>query len=129
MQGNGIFKYHNFHFKISDSFQIFGRCTTKVSELIPKIWTPNSNSSKFWVQWTGGSWSMEKCREMGFSNTITFTSKYQIHFKFLKNVQLRFLNLFLEFELLTRILVNFVSNWLIRVGIWKSAGKWDFQIS
>ena len=71
---------------------------------------------------------MEKCKEMGFSNLITLTSKYQIELKFLEDVQLRFLSLFLEFESLTRILANFGSNGLIAVGVWKSARKWDFQI-
>ena len=51
---------------------------------------------------------MEKCREMGFSNTITLTSADQIQLKFLEDVQLRFLSLFLEFEPSTRFLVNFM---------------------
>ena len=72
---------------------------------------------------------MEKCREMGFSNIITLTSKYQIQLKFLEDVQLRFLSLLQLFERLTRVVVNFGSIELIAVGVWKSAGKWDFQIS
>ena len=72
---------------------------------------------------------MEKCRKMGFSNLITLTSKYQNRLKFLEDAQLRFLSLFLEFERLTRILINSGSNGLIAVGVWKSARKWDFQIS
>ena len=67
--------------------------------------------------------SVEKCREMGFSYTITFTSKYQIPLKFLEDVQLRFLSLSLEFEHLTRILVNCGSNGLIADGVWKSTGN------
>ena len=60
---------------------------------------------------------MEKYMEMVFSNTITFTYKYQIRLKLLDDVQLRFLSLFLEFELSTRFLVNFGSNGLIAVGV------------
>ena len=81
---------------------------------------------------TDDSWNDEKCRKMGFSNSITLTFKYQNHFKFLEDVQLRFLSLFLEFERLTVFcgvfVVSFGSNGLIAVGVWKSAGKWDFQI-
>ena len=84
---------------------------------------------KFCVHWTDGSWSMEKGREMGFSNTITLTFKYQNHFKFSEEVQLRFLHLFLEFESLTQIVTNFGSIGLTVVGARKSAGKLDFQIS
>ena len=72
---------------------------------------------------------MEKCKEMGFSNSITLTSKYQIQLKFLEDVQLRFLSLFLEFEPSTRVGLNFGSNGLLAVGVCKSARKWDFQIS
>ena len=72
---------------------------------------------------------MEKCMEMGFSNYITLTSKYQIQLKFLEDVQLRFLSLFLEFERLTRFVVDFWSNGLMTVGVWKSEVKCDFQIS
>ena len=71
---------------------------------------------------------MEKCREIGFSNFITLPSRNQNPFKFLEDVQLRFLSLLLKFERLTRILVNFGSNRLIAVGVRKSAGKWDLQI-
>ena len=60
---------------------------------------------------------MEKCREMGFSNTITLTSKYQIQLKFLEDVQLRFLSLSTEFERLTRVVVNLGFNGLIGVGV------------
>ena len=77
---------------------------------------------------TDGGWSMEKCREMGISNFITFGPKYQIPMKFLEDVQLRFLSLFLEFESLSRVLMNFGFNGLIEVGVWKMHGKWDFQI-
>ena len=66
---------------------------------------------------------------MGFSNFITLTSADQIQLKFLEDVQLRFLSLFLEFEYLTRFLVKIESNRMLAVGVWKSAGKWDFQIS
>ena len=71
---------------------------------------------------------MGKYREMGFSNFITLTSADQIQLKFLEDVQLRFLSLFLEFERLSRIVVNFGSNGLVSVGVWKRTGKWDFQI-
>ena len=60
---------------------------------------------------------------MGFLNTITLTSKYQIQLKFLEDVQLRFLSLFLEFEPLTRIVANFGSYGLVAVGVRESAGK------
>ena len=53
---------------------------------------------------------MEKYREMGFSNLITLTSKYQIQLKFLGDVQLGFMSLFPEFESLTRFVLNFGSN-------------------
>ena len=63
---------------------------------------------------------------MGFSNFITLTSKYQIQLKFLEDVQQRLLSLFLEFEHLTRNLMNFGSYELIEIEVWKSAGKWDW---
>ena len=73
---------------------------------------------------------MKKYREMGFSNFITLTSADQIQLKFLEDVQLRFLSLFLEFERLTRIVMNFGFIGLREVGVRKSAGKLDFnQIS
>ena len=97
MQGNGIFKFHNFQLKFSEDVQL----------RFLSLFLEFERLTRFLVNF--GSYGQmavgvqKSVRKMGFSNSITFTSKYQNQLKFLEDVQLRFLSLFLEFERLAHV--------------------------